>query len=74
MPTLAYEIEEFEVPSQKYTFLRAYLKFLQPIIARQLKTNVDMRTLGFCVFFLVNHVLIKMSTRVFKSLQEKVIT
>lgn len=72
MPALAYEIEEFEVPAQKYTFLRACLKFLQPIIAQQLKTNVDVRTLGFCVVFLVNHVLLKIPNRVFKSTQEKV--
>ncbi|CAF1569836.1 unnamed protein product [Adineta ricciae] len=71
MPALAYEIEEFEVPSQKYTFLRACLKFLQPIITQQLKTNIDMRTLGFCVVFLVNHVLLKIPTRAFKSIQEK---
>ncbi len=51
MPALAYEIEEFEVPSQKYTFLKACLKFLQPIISQQLKTNIDTRTLGYCVVF-----------------------
>lgn len=72
MPAIAYEIEEFEVPSQKYTFLRACLKFLQPIISQQLKTNADLRTLGYCVVFLVNNVLIKMPTRTFKSIQEKV--
>ncbi|UJR23726.1 hypothetical protein I4U23_026706 [Adineta vaga] len=71
MPALAYEIEEFEVPSQKYTFLKACLKFLQPIITQQLKTNLDMRTLGYCVVFLVNHVLLKIPTRTFKSQQEK---
>ena len=72
MPAIAYEIEEFEVPAQKYTFLRACLKFLQPIISQQLKTNTDLRTLGYCVVFLVNHVLIKIPTRAFKSIQEKV--
>lgn len=41
MPAIAYEIEEFEVRSQKYTFLKACLKFLQPIISQQLKTNMD---------------------------------
>ncbi len=72
MPAMAYEIEEFEVPSQKYTFLKSCLKFLQPIITQQLKTNTDMRTLGYCVVFLVNHVLLKIPTRTFKSIQEKV--
>jgi surface polysaccharide O-acyltransferase-like enzyme len=72
MPAIAYEIEEFEVPSQKYTFLKSCLKFLQPIISQQLKTNIDMRTLGYCVVFLVNHVLLKIPTRTFKSIQEKV--
>lgn len=72
IPALAYEIEEFEVPSQKYTFLKSILKFLQPIISQQLKSNVDIRTLGHCVVFLVNQVLLKISTRTFKSLQEKV--
>ena len=72
MPALAYEIEEFEVPSQKYTFLKASLKFLQPIISQQLKTSLDLRTLGHCVIFLVNHVLMKIPMRSFKSLQEKV--
>ena len=72
MPALAYEIEEFEVPSQKYTFLKSILKFLQPIIAQQLKTNIDVRTLGHCVVFLVNQVLLKIPTRTFKSIQEKV--
>ena len=72
IPSLAYEIEEFEVPSQKYTFLRSILKFLQPIISQQLKTNIDIRTLGHCVVFLVNQVLLKISTRTFKSIQEKV--
>ncbi|CAF2870744.1 unnamed protein product [Rotaria sp. Silwood2] len=71
MPAIAYEIEEFEVPSQKYTFLKSCLKFLQPIISQQLKTNIDMRTLGYCVVFLVNHVLLKIPTRTFKSIQEK---
>ncbi|CAF1345621.1 unnamed protein product [Adineta steineri] len=71
MPAMAYEIEEFEVPSQKYTFLKSSLKFLQPIITQQLKTNADMRTLGYCVVFLVNHVLLKIPTRTFKSIQEK---
>jgi len=72
MPAIAYEIEEFEVPSQKYTFLKSCLKFLQPIISQQLKTNIDMRTLGHCVVFLVNHALLKIPTRAFKSIQEKV--
>jgi len=73
MPAIAYEIEEFEVPAQKYTFLKACLKFIQPIVAQQLKSNADIRTLGFCVIFLVNHVLLKIPTRVFKSIQEKVL-
>lgn len=72
MPALAYEIEEFEVPAQKYTFLKSCLKFLQPVISQQLKTNADIRTLGHCVVFLVNHVLLKIPTRTFKSIQEKV--
>ncbi len=72
MPALAYEIEEFEVPAQKYTFLKSCLKFLQPIISQQLKTNIDIRTLGYCVVFLVNHVLLKIPIRAFKSIQEKV--
>ena len=72
MPAIAYEIEEFEVPSQRYTFLRSCLKFLQPVISQQLKTNNDIRTLGHCVVFLVNHVLLKIQARAFKSMQEKV--
>ncbi|CAF3059288.1 unnamed protein product [Rotaria socialis] len=71
MPAIAYEIEEFEVPTQKYTFLKSCLKFLQPIIEQQLKTNIDMRSLGHCVVFLVNHVLLKIPIRTFKSIQEK---
>ena len=72
VPALAYEIEEFEVPAQRYAFLRSCLKFLQPIIAQQSKNNNDLRTLGFCVVFLVNHVLLKIPSRIFKSTQEKV--